>query len=73
MSQGASTNPARVGRDAQEEARVHASRERHEHPVRGLYVELDVRLPDSEDSELSEAVRKANDAYSKPVREGLRI
>lgn len=38
-----------------------------------LYVKLDVRLPEKEDEALAKAARQAREAYSKPVREGLRL
>jgi curved DNA-binding protein len=38
-----------------------------------LYAVLVVRLPDREDSQLAEAFRKAQEAYGKPVREGIRL
>jgi curved DNA-binding protein len=38
-----------------------------------LYVELDVRMPDREDTALAEALRTARAAYAKPVREGLTL
>lgn len=38
-----------------------------------LYVELDVRMPDREDAELDAALRRASEAYSRPVREGLKL
>jgi molecular chaperone DnaJ len=38
-----------------------------------LYVELDVRLPDREDARLAEAARAADSAYSRPVREGIKL
>lgn len=38
-----------------------------------LYVELDVKLPDREDEQLKEAFKAANDAYSRPIREGIRL
>ncbi len=38
-----------------------------------LIVELDVRMPDKVSPELAEALRKARDDYSKPVREELTL
>jgi molecular chaperone DnaJ len=38
-----------------------------------LYVELDVRLPDEEAPGLVEAARAASSAYSRPVREGIKL
>ncbi len=38
-----------------------------------LYVELDVRLPDKEDEALAEAMKSAKAAYSKPIRDGIRL
>jgi DnaJ-class molecular chaperone len=38
-----------------------------------LFVELDVRMPDQKHDEVAEALRAANAAYSKPVREGLTL
>jgi curved DNA-binding protein len=38
-----------------------------------LYVTLDVRLPDREDTKLAEALRSARDAYGQPVREGIHL
>jgi molecular chaperone DnaJ len=38
-----------------------------------LYVELEVRLPDRDDARFEEAVRAAEDSYSHPVREGVRL
>ncbi len=38
-----------------------------------LYIELDVRLPDGDAPALVEAARAAEDAYSKPVREGIKL
>jgi DnaJ-class molecular chaperone len=36
-----------------------------------LYLELEVRLPDREDAELEEALRRADGAYGRPVRRDL--
>lgn len=38
-----------------------------------LYVELDIKIPDREDERLKEAFRHANSAYSRPVRDGIRL
>jgi len=38
-----------------------------------LIVSLDVRMPDKQDDALAEALRAADSAYSKPVREGLSV
>jgi molecular chaperone DnaJ len=38
-----------------------------------LYIELDVRLPDQADEELAAALEKARGAYSRPVREEVRL
>jgi curved DNA-binding protein len=38
-----------------------------------LFVELDVRMPDSPDDALAAALRAGTAAYSKPVREGLAL
>jgi DnaJ-class molecular chaperone len=38
-----------------------------------LYVELDVRLPDREDEQLGEALRRSSELYSQPVRDGIRL
>lgn len=38
-----------------------------------LYVELDVRLPDRDDARVAEALKGATAAYSRPVREGIRL
>lgn len=38
-----------------------------------LYVEIEIKLPDREDDRIKEAFKQANDAYSRPVREGIRL
>jgi curved DNA-binding protein len=38
-----------------------------------LYAVLDVRLPDKEAPELTEALKRAQAAYTKPVREGIHL
>ena len=38
-----------------------------------LIVELDVRMPDRADANLSSALREADSLYTKPVREGLAL
>jgi molecular chaperone DnaJ len=38
-----------------------------------LYVTLDVRLPDGDSQELRQAIAEASRAYSRPLREGLRL
>ncbi len=38
-----------------------------------LYVTLDVRLPDRDEPELSEALRRGRSAYSEPVRKGIQL
>ncbi len=38
-----------------------------------LYVSLDVRLPDRKDAHVAEALRATGAAYSRPVREGIRL
>jgi DnaJ-class molecular chaperone len=38
-----------------------------------LYAVLEVRLPDREVPEVAEAARRLASAYSRPVREGLRL
>lgn len=38
-----------------------------------LIVSLDVRMPDKQDDALAEALRVADSAYAKPVREGLSV
>lgn len=38
-----------------------------------LYVELQVRVPDSEDEQLAAALRSAGRLYARPVREGIQL
>jgi molecular chaperone DnaJ len=38
-----------------------------------LYIELDVRIPDRADEEVAAALERAKDAYSKPLREEVRL
>jgi DnaJ-class molecular chaperone len=38
-----------------------------------LFVELDVRMPDRADERFAEAARAADNLYTRPVREGLRL
>ena len=38
-----------------------------------LFVVLDVKLPDRPDDEVAEALGRAESAYSRPVREGMRL
>ncbi|HEY5951313.1 MAG TPA: DnaJ C-terminal domain-containing protein, partial [Kofleriaceae bacterium] len=38
-----------------------------------MIVELDVRMPDRADDALAEALRAADNLYTKPVREGLAL
>ncbi len=41
--------------------------------VGDLYVELDVRLPDRDDAAFSAAVKAAERAYTRPVRQGIKL
>jgi len=38
-----------------------------------LYVDLEIHLPDKEDSAFAEAARHANAAYSHPLRDDLKL
>jgi molecular chaperone DnaJ len=38
-----------------------------------LYVEVEVRLPEVDDAKLAQALKSAQDKYTRPVREGVRL
>ncbi len=38
-----------------------------------FYIEIDIRLPDTQDKALAEAIRNSASAYAKPVRGGLQL